>query len=321
MGHFITDRLHSKGDGSAFYPYGESKTGAAGDDGEQFATYTRDQSSGLDYADQRWYSSRLGRFTSADPYMAAAGAVQNPIRPSSWGKYGYVEADPISYLDRPGLYRHRADSPSPPSEPSPGPGGRLVLGDENDRAVPVEDNPEGAGGGVAEPYRPRRIMGEGTLKSVIGESLENCNGSGITGIKQRLKTTLHGSDLIDARMTGRGGGLLREFVRDARWGDEVLYNYLDRHSGGRNMRAAVLITYDGRQTNNIAFRWTFFDSATSDSMQSVIGIHELLHRSFNLNSHMAIARMLNIDTGGVTDDEGVSQLINQWIVANCEWAQ
>jgi RHS repeat-associated protein len=91
MGHFITDRLHSKGDGSAFYPYGESKTGAAGDDREQFATYTRDQTSGLDYADQRWYSSRLGRFLTVDP--AADGN----------NHYSYSSSDPVNSYDPNGL--------------------------------------------------------------------------------------------------------------------------------------------------------------------------------------------------------------------------
>jgi RHS repeat-associated protein len=99
MGHFITDRLHSKGDGSAFYPYGESKTGAAGDDREQFATYTRDQSSGLDYADQRWYSSRLGTFTTVDPNLMNA----NPNRSSSWNSYAYTEGNPANETDNNGL--------------------------------------------------------------------------------------------------------------------------------------------------------------------------------------------------------------------------
>ena len=38
---FTADRLQSKGNGSNYYPYGESR-GAAGDVREQFATYTRD---------------------------------------------------------------------------------------------------------------------------------------------------------------------------------------------------------------------------------------------------------------------------------------
>jgi len=86
---FTADRLQSKGDGSRFYPYGESKTGVAGDDREQFATYTRDGGSGLDYADQRFYSALIGRFLSTDP----AGA----------GLNHYADADPSNGYDPSGL--------------------------------------------------------------------------------------------------------------------------------------------------------------------------------------------------------------------------
>ena len=44
---FTADRLQSKGNGSSYYPYGESR-GASADDKEQFATYMRDAGTGLD---------------------------------------------------------------------------------------------------------------------------------------------------------------------------------------------------------------------------------------------------------------------------------
>ncbi|WP_031496577.1 RHS repeat-associated core domain-containing protein [Bryobacter aggregatus] len=93
---FTSDRLQSKGNGSAFYPYGESKTGAAGDDKEQFATYTRDAGTGLDYADQRWYASGLGRFLTQDPLLA----YQSERAPS---RYAYAGNDPVNYFDPEGL--------------------------------------------------------------------------------------------------------------------------------------------------------------------------------------------------------------------------
>jgi RHS repeat-associated protein len=97
---FTMDRLHSKGDGSKFYPYGESRTSAAGDDREQFATYTRDQGTGLDYADQRWFVSGLGRFGSSDPYFT----IEMMQEPNGWNRYIYVASDPVTYYDPLGLY-------------------------------------------------------------------------------------------------------------------------------------------------------------------------------------------------------------------------
>src|SRR5690348_1839749 len=59
------DRLGSIG---KYYPYGEERNySALPNDQVKFATYTRDGVSGLDYADQRYYTSQLGRFMTPDP--------------------------------------------------------------------------------------------------------------------------------------------------------------------------------------------------------------------------------------------------------------
>ncbi|MFN7542173.1 MAG: RHS repeat-associated core domain-containing protein, partial [Acidobacteriota bacterium] len=74
------------------FPYGESRSSSPGDDRENFATYSRDSLSGLDYADQRYYAPSLGRFLTPDPYLASSGGIQNPSRPSSWNKYPMSKA-------------------------------------------------------------------------------------------------------------------------------------------------------------------------------------------------------------------------------------
>jgi RHS repeat-associated protein len=84
--------------GKRYFPYGEERAVTAGS-GYKFATYWRESASGLDYADQRWYSSVAGRFLTADPYQASGG-VGNP---GSWNRYGYVEGDPVNRTDRSGL--------------------------------------------------------------------------------------------------------------------------------------------------------------------------------------------------------------------------
>lgn len=92
------DRLGSIG---KYYPYGEEKGTATANDALKFATYTRDAATGLDYADQRYYSSQFGRFMSADPYMASGGAGD----PGSWNRYAYVGDDPSNYYDPAGLFK------------------------------------------------------------------------------------------------------------------------------------------------------------------------------------------------------------------------
>jgi RHS repeat-associated protein len=94
-----TDRLGSViNDGTpgrTFYlPYGEELTATANDRVE-FSTYTRDGSTGLDYADQRFYTSQFGRFMSADRFKRAA----NVNSSGSWNKYSYVTGDPVNLFD------------------------------------------------------------------------------------------------------------------------------------------------------------------------------------------------------------------------------
>ncbi|MFO0339215.1 MAG: RHS repeat-associated core domain-containing protein [Acidobacteriota bacterium] len=99
LSSFTTDRLHSKGNGSQFFPYGESRSSSPGDDRENFATYSRDSLSGLDYADQRYYAPSLGRFLTVDPNLFNA----NRNRSSSVNAYAYTEGDPVNSLDSSGL--------------------------------------------------------------------------------------------------------------------------------------------------------------------------------------------------------------------------
>ncbi len=121
---FTADRLQSKGNGSNYYPYGESKTSTSGDDREGFATYTRDEKSGLDYADQRWYASGVGRFGSVDPYKSNSGGAGDSNDSMSWNKYTYVLSDPIGFYDPEGLWAQKPPSAPPPPDIPSGPTGK-----------------------------------------------------------------------------------------------------------------------------------------------------------------------------------------------------
>ena len=82
--------------GTYYYPYGED-TGTPLL-GENFATYYRDGTTGLDYARNRYYSPILGRFLTADPLSSA-----DPGDPGSWNQYTYVNGDPVNFNDPTGL--------------------------------------------------------------------------------------------------------------------------------------------------------------------------------------------------------------------------
>ena len=79
-------------------PYGEAwlteSTPTTND--KKFTTYQRDQESGLDYAMNRYDSSAMGRFVSADQGR------MHLSRPSTLNRYVYVSNDPINRVDATG---------------------------------------------------------------------------------------------------------------------------------------------------------------------------------------------------------------------------
>jgi len=86
---------------------------------------------GLDYADQRYYSSAVGRFTTLDPMRGATVA-----DPGSWNKYAYVGGDPINFRDLSGRFRCNPEycEPDEPENPIPiGPTRRLPVPRRSDR--------------------------------------------------------------------------------------------------------------------------------------------------------------------------------------------
>ena len=140
------DRLGSIG---RYFPYGEERNyPTLPNDQVKFATYTRDSATGLDYADQRYYSSALGRFLTPDPYRATGASVNNPSDPGSWNKYVYTRGDPVNRTDRWGTCDEDEDGScwEPPDWPDPGrrpPACAGVLGEDGAGC--------GEGGGLVHP--------------------------------------------------------------------------------------------------------------------------------------------------------------------------
>jgi len=68
---------------------------------QKFTSKERDEESGLDYFEARYYSSSFGRFASIDPLMASGNAVD----PQTWNRYIYVSNNPLRYIDDNGLIK------------------------------------------------------------------------------------------------------------------------------------------------------------------------------------------------------------------------
>jgi len=66
---------------------------------KKFTGYERDNETGLDFAEARYNSSSLGRFTSPDPF----GGGMSPASPQSFNRYAYVDNNPVNRTDPSGL--------------------------------------------------------------------------------------------------------------------------------------------------------------------------------------------------------------------------
>ena len=90
-----------------YLPFGEEITGTLGGrndvpqyaatDGvkQKFTGYERDNETGLDYAQSRYYSAIQGRFTSPDDFLNDTHVAE----PQSWNLYAYVGNNPLRHVD------------------------------------------------------------------------------------------------------------------------------------------------------------------------------------------------------------------------------
>jgi RHS repeat-associated protein len=94
-----------------YYPFGEEifapqggrtvQQGYANDNVKRkFTSYERDDETGLDFAQARYYDSELGRFITPDPLLSSA----HTGSPQSWNRYSYVMNQPLNRVDPSGLY-------------------------------------------------------------------------------------------------------------------------------------------------------------------------------------------------------------------------
>ena len=98
-----------------YQPFGEEIARASyGNDDvrKQFTSYERDNETGDDFAEARYYNSKLGRFNSVDPLMASADIES----PQTFNRYVYVINNPLNFTDPTGMLAesNQQSDPCPP---------------------------------------------------------------------------------------------------------------------------------------------------------------------------------------------------------------
>ena len=89
----------SGGRTTKYLPFGQELAPTLQDQ-DKFGSAMRSSSSGLDYAEQRPYSSILGRFLSPDPFL---GSVRMDD-PQTWNRFSFVENNPVNVTNPHGSF-------------------------------------------------------------------------------------------------------------------------------------------------------------------------------------------------------------------------
>ncbi|HEV7645946.1 MAG TPA: RHS repeat-associated core domain-containing protein [Pyrinomonadaceae bacterium] len=113
-----------------FMPFGEELSAGVGDRTttakygygndnvrKRFTGYEKDQETGLDFAEARYYNNNLGKFTAVDPLVASGRSAD----PQTFNRYVYALNRPLSHTDPTGLQVAAA-----PEEPVASPAERVA---------------------------------------------------------------------------------------------------------------------------------------------------------------------------------------------------
>ena len=302
-----------------FFPWGEAKGGYNPQDTWNFGTYWHDSASGLDYANNRYYSNAYGRFMTPDPYRASGG----PSDPGSWNRYAYVGSDPINRADPRGSYWCTvgngeysqttwcedfsipvAIASSPQAGIPPVPANAILLAQEAVKGVAdttmearlnAKNAVQGLGQGCTNVFNdPTRNINGMTLDQALLANAGTATYANTFGVQGNL--TLSQIGVVDPA-SGR-----------AYQGDPTLSTY--------NSPAAYAETF-----GNQAILLNPFYYLESDSDKSVTLVHELLHHTFGGASDSAVDDRFGIHYAiGQNDAEtqrNAGLALSDWLRKDC----
>jgi RHS repeat-associated protein len=320
------DRLGSnQSGGSHYFPYGEEQQLTA-QDRDKFATYYRDGTTGLDYAQNRYYASTPGRFLSPDPFQAASAG---PSDPQSWNQYSYTRGDPVNRYDPSGM----DDCPagyacfSTTVTESNYSGG--FAGDPqhfNRNAEYNDEHGDGGGGAQSGGGTPANKGGWNTnpagaaktgwqyLSSIWKDCLDYFSKDARFSTSNFQNLLSNGTNNSGSGSGGigwwdtRGASIANRTVGSiANNGNpSTLTQYLG--SQGFGVTAAVLIP-----SKNVALSQDFFTNLTQ-TQQIAATIHEALHLQFGLGDVDLQGLLMN---WGFRPNSSGSGAITDWIATDC----
>ena len=275
------------------YPYGELQ-GTVGTPGEKFGTYWRD-ATGLDYVVNRYYSSQMGRFLSADPYVASGGLAN----PGSWNRYAYTQGDPINTNDPVGLQ-------AAPLEPPPTAGGGNSFLAFLDRYFFTVQMQKQAVGALAKMSVNCRTVLSSTTLPVLPPGAVGPTWSVLDAI------TAAASNVYFYDYYGPESELTFRSATGIPIADRTITIHTVASEFLDNGSISVTLSIDNQNIRHIVIEPYLFFTST-DSWQSASLIHELLH--VVIGDHGAIYELLSIPT---EYEKNPTSDLSRWIEEGCK---
>jgi len=312
----VLDRLGSvvwDGAPHSYFPYGEERTPTANNK-DKFATYFRDASTGLDYADQRFYSSISGRFASADPYQASGGSTD----PNSWNRYANVLSDPINFNDPEGLVAKAVEQQEDPERINHAAGGATAFywwywGQSGSGGGGSGSGSGGGGAGGGGEVISFTNTWLGKAQNAIANMSKGCADA--IGAKYNLS---NGPDSLLAKVTPQYSNavvFIDGTLSEIRNKPMYEWGYKNSLSTGQFLgmiaQAFVAVQYDASGKAHAGNQIVLGPSAqnASPADRSLILIHEVLH-SYTGLSDVDLANKLGLGDFGVDNFKASSTIAN-----------
>ena len=304
----VSDRLGSVvWDGAKgahrYFPYGEERTTTT-NESSKFGTYFRDATTGLDYADQRFYGNQLGRFVTPDPSGLRSVDSSDP---TSWNLYAYVNGDPINSSDPSGLgfwsdlwgvIRRTFGGDDDEYVPQGDSWGASPAPQKNKPKVPVlptlADSPIAPTKGQTNQFNSAIKRADGLLKGKCADLF----GNGDTGKNTLESTDFHlGVSFIPGTATPSEGTYATTEVANGIPTGNVTINITGHFFHIRQD------TKDPATGQPAVSDWSMGTGLSDTDFRAFVLLHELGHLTGKL--------------GNDIKDPGLSDAFNQQIMANC----
>jgi RHS repeat-associated protein len=305
----VMDQLGSNVSSGTFFPWGEAKGGYNPQDTWNFATYWQDSASGLDYANNRYYSNAYGRFMTPDPSKSS-----DAKSPLTWNHYGYSYGDPVNNLDPSGL------DPCG-SSTSVSSSGVISVTVYDCLSIPTgwDENGPGAGWGA---YNNQYDTGKVATYQweASNMSLHGQTTNALTSLSSQCQSAIGTSNLNKTLQNVNNLVFLNgTLASQGNWtGNQLLGNGSNTPIGTlvaeSGAAAIVLLTASGAQTNDIVLGAQYY-SATQGQQMALL-VHEALHSGLNLGD-LALAAALNLSLPSNATIDDASSAISDFFYNNC----